>query len=265
MKSRARPLRRTTCPSLTIIAAFALGLALGTFLGSFTVHSPSSSGEHTATIPDKVVPFIYNVEGVSQGYKVEGLISRSDCPTCQKCPTVDTHPNTHNLRSGAPTTLDPSLSKVGLDGGAWTAQTHLSIYGFNADSGLIDLVEESCRYAEDKRNAEAGTGTEWHQTWGERAPGLWEKPKLVDCRVLEFGTGVGVYADSLKKNGWAKNRKIIGIEPNEMGGTFDRDGGPKQLAINILSYGEEGETGEKAAEFVLGPGGADLGGEKFDF
>ena len=43
----------------------------------------------------------------------------------------------------------PVHGPVGTDGGAWTAMTHLSVYGFNVDHGLIELIESSCRAIED--------------------------------------------------------------------------------------------------------------------
>ena len=38
----------------------------------------------------------------------------------------------------------------------------------------------------------------------------------------------------MKKEGAKKKRQVFGVEPNPMGGTFDRFNGPKQLAVNIL-------------------------------
>jgi len=91
---------------------------------------------------------------------------------------------------------------VGLHGGAWTAQTHLSVYGFNADAGLIEILQSSCREIENSRSTD-----KWTQTPADHpmVPLFWNPPKnpKPDCKVLELGCGVGLYVDSLKKNGWA--------------------------------------------------------------
>lgn len=126
------------------------------------------------------------------------------------------------------------LHRIGEGGGAWTAETHLRKYGFNVDAGLVDIIEESCREIENSRQTD---GSMWSQHPGTGPiHGLWRPPTVVDCRVLELGPGVGVYVDSLKKDAAKKKRKVYGIEPNSMGGAFERRNGPKQLAIDILKH-----------------------------
>ena len=61
---------------------------------------------------------------------------------------------------------------------------------------------------------------------------------------------MGLYVDSLKKNGWARKREIIGIEPNPMGGVFLKKNGPKQLTTNILEIDPE-EMGRELGKFDL--------------
>lgn len=121
---------------------------------------------------------------------------------------------------------------VGAQGGAWTAGTHLSQYGFNVDAGLVRVLEDSCRTIENARNE-----VPWSQHPSQTAPigGYWRAPKTVDCRVLELGAGVGVYVDSLKKDNAKRKRKVFAIEPNPMGGVFERRNGPRQLDIDILA------------------------------
>lgn len=147
------------------------------------------------------------------------------------------------------------LHQVGEKGGAWTAETHLRKYGFNVDAGLVDVIEESCREIENQRQPD---GSEWSQHPGDGPiHGLWRPPKVVDCRVLELGPGVGVYVDSLKKDQAKKNRKVYGIEPNPMGGTFERRNGPHQLAINILETDDPYKLAKKICQ-------DELDGESFD-
>ena len=133
---------------------------------------------------------------------------------------------------------------VGEDGGAWTAQTHLSVYGFNVDWGLMEVLEDACREIENTHNSQHDDDTndsQWHQYRnGDNhiLNGWWVAPKVVDAKVIEIGCGVGVYVDALKKEASKRKRKVFGIEPNPMGGTFDRPGGPKQLAVNLLEHGD---------------------------
>lgn len=154
-----------------------------------------------------------------------------------------------------PTTYLKELHLVGEEGGAWTAETHLRKYGFNVDAGLVDILEESCREIENNRQTD---GSMWKQHDG-KGPihGLWKPPSVVDCRVLELGPGVGVYVDSLKKDKAKKNRQVYGIEPNPMGGAFERRNGPKQLAIDIL---EASDTYELAKTIR----NEELNGKSFD-
>ena len=132
--------------------------------------------------------------------------------------------------------VESSGKVVGLDGGAWTALTHLTQYGFNPDWGLMEVLEDACREAENSRN----TDSQWFQKKYEDDPnhplnGYWMEPRVVDCRAIEIGCGVGVYVDALKKENRKRKRKVFGIEPNPMGGTFERGNkGPQQLAINFL-------------------------------
>ena len=138
------------------------------------------------------------------------------------------------------------LKKVGEEGGAWTAQTHLSHYGFNADWGLMEVIEDACREIENQHNP-ADEGWRQYENPDETNPiiGWWVAPKVVDCKVLEVGCGVGIYVDALKKEAAKKNRQVFGVEPNLMGGTFERFDGPKQLAINILEQANPIEFANK--------------------
>jgi SAM-dependent methyltransferase len=147
------------------------------------------------------------------------------------------------------------LHRIGEGGGAWTAETHLRKYGFNVDAGLVDVIEESCREIENNRQTD---GTMWSQHPGNGPiHGLWRPPTVVDCRVLELGPGVGVYVDSLKKDAAKKKRKVYGIEPNPMRGTFERRNGPKQLAINILDHEDSYVLAKQICK-------DELNGESFD-
>lgn len=155
-------------------------------------------------------------------------------------------------------------SMTGAVGGAWSAETHLTSYGFNVDYGLMEVLESSCRNAENSRiSDEEG---KWYQY---KSPdplhplnGWWVPPtnkRSIDCKVLEVGCGVGVYVDMFKKEAAKKNRKVFGIEPNPMGGTFKRGkNGPEQLVLDILSYdGDITELAKRIRE-------EKLGGEYFD-
>lgn len=143
----------------------------------------------------------------------------------------------------SPSAVEAKSTKqvVGSDGGAWTAETHLSEYGFNADWGLMEVLESACREIENTRN----TQQQWKQLKNPGVPwnGLWKPPPIVDCKVLEIGCGVGIYADALKKDSAKHQRQVFGVEPNPMGGAFNREKGPKQLPVNIL---ENGDTFEYA-------------------
>ena len=147
------------------------------------------------------------------------------------------------------------MHRIGEDGGAWTAQTHLMKYGFNVDAGLVDVLEESCREIENQRQPD---GSIWSQHPGQGPiHGLWRPPKVVNCRVLELGPGVGVYVDSLKKDKAKHNRKVFGVEPNPMGGVFERRNGSKQLVINILEATDSFQLGQEICK-------NELDGESFD-
>jgi hypothetical protein len=138
------------------------------------------------------------------------------------------------------------LAKVGFDGGAWTAQTHLTVYGFNADWGLMEVLEDACREIENAHNAANGDPIWYQYTSTDPQHVLmdyWVSPKVVDAKVVEIGCGVGIYVDALIKENAKRKRTIFGVEPNRMGGTFDRRGGPKQLAIDILEQGDTFEFG----------------------
>jgi hypothetical protein len=123
---------------------------------------------------------------------------------------------------------------VGSSGGAWTAETHLTQYGFNVDAGLVRVLEASCRDVENARND--GT-SQWsrHPSLDSPIGGLWRPPAIVDCRVLELGSGVGVYVDALKKDQAKTNRQVFGMEPNRMGGVYERRNGPRQLLVDIMA------------------------------
>jgi SAM-dependent methyltransferase len=123
---------------------------------------------------------------------------------------------------------------VGSTGGAWTAETHLTQYGFNVDAGLVRVLESSCRDIENARNT---PDSQWspHPSQDASIGGFWRAPAVVDCQVLELGSGVGVYVDALKKDQGKKNRKVFGIEPNRMGGVYERRNGPRQLLVDIMA------------------------------
>jgi SAM-dependent methyltransferase len=107
----------------------------------------------------------------------------------------------------------------------------------------MEVLESACREIENKRNS--GSSTQWTQLDNAGVPwnGLWKPPQIVDCKVLEVGCGVGIYADALKKDSAKYQRQVFGIEPNPMGGAFKRRNGPRQLTVNIL---ENGDTFEYA-------------------
>jgi len=173
---------------------------------------------------------------------------------------TDTDTDTSTASGKGKERLEVVKGVLGGDGGAWTAQTHMSKYGFNVDWGLMDVLESSCRDiensripdadadADDNNNNSGGGGgagsssTKWNKYTNSdpNHPLInWWKPpsqkKYINCKVIEIGCGVGVYVDGLKKEVAKQNRIVIGIEPNWMGGTFERGkAGPKQLAINFL-------------------------------
>jgi len=151
---------------------------------------------------------------------------------------------------------------VGAQGGAWTALTHLSVYGFNVDWGLMESLEDACREIENANNARAGhTGWKQYSNSDKSHPllGMWVPPKIVDAKVLEVGCGVGVYVDALKKENAKRKRKVFCIEPNKMGGTFDRkSGGPIQIATNFLEHGDSYEYAKTIREQALGKDYFDL-------
>ena len=153
-----------------------------------------------------------------------------------------------------PTTAERHKVVVGESGGAWTAQTHLSVYGFNADWGLMEVLEDACREVENTRNS--NSNKHWRQYINKDNDshvlnGWWVAPKVVDAKVIEIGCGVGVYVDALKKEAAKKKRKVFCIEPNPMGGTFDRQGGPKQLAVNLLEHGDTFEFAKSIRQMEL--------------
>uniref|UniRef100_A0A7S3QK54 Methyltransferase type 11 domain-containing protein n=1 Tax=Chaetoceros debilis TaxID=122233 RepID=A0A7S3QK54_9STRA len=156
-----------------------------------------------------------------------------------------------------------NLSKVGFEGGAWTAETHLSEYGFNVDWGLLEVLESSCREIESSRIPDGENKWEQYTHSNHLHPlnGWWKPPssKYINCKVLEIGCGVGVYADAFKKEHAKHKRKVIGIEPNPMGGTFNRgSAGPKQLAINLLAADDQAILARKIRNEELDGEGFDL-------
>jgi hypothetical protein len=143
-----------------------------------------------------------------------------------------------------------SSKYAGTSGGAWTAETHVKTYGYNADWGLMEVLESSCRDIENGRIPD--DKKKWTQYHNDDLLNplnkMWVPPEKqsVNCRVLEVGCGVGVYVDALKKESVKRNRKVFGIEPNIMGGTFERGmAGPQQLAIDILSAPDVAQFAEK--------------------
>jgi len=64
---------------------------------------------------------------------------------------------------------------VGEEGGAWTAATHLSVYGFNVDPGLVLLLQQACRDIEDVKNPD----DKWkqHPPDHPNVPNLFIEPK----------------------------------------------------------------------------------------
>ena len=167
----------------------------------------------------------------------------------------------NNPQEGKPaqdeTVLPPEVV-VGEQGGAWTAQTHLSIYGFNVDWGLMEVLEDASRQIENTHNE---PNSQWHQYDNPDPHHVlnkwWVAPKVVDAKVMEVGCGVGVYVDALKKEQNKKRRKVYGVEPNPMGGTFLRKNGPVQLAVNILEQ-------EDTHEFAKSIRQKELHGDYFD-
>ena len=160
------------------------------------------------------------------------------------------------------TTVKTDLAKVGFEGGAWTSETHLAEYGFNVDWGLLEELESSCRDIESSRIPEGENKWEQYTHTDHLHPlnEWWKAPnkKYINCKVLEIGCGVGVYADAFKKENAKRRRTVIGIEPNPMGGTFNRGGGgPKQLAIDILAADDQAILAMQIRK-------DELGGEAFD-
>jgi hypothetical protein len=154
-----------------------------------------------------------------------------------KQPEKQVLPKNNFVRKPAkPLNAGKGEDQVGSEGGAWTAQTHLSVYGFNADWGLMEVLEDACREIENAHNAH---DSQWHQYMnGDSHPlnGWWVAPKVVDAKVIEIGCGVGVYVDALKKDYARLHRRVFGLEPNPMGGTFERASGPRQIAEDLLSH-----------------------------
>ena len=82
----------------------------------------------------------------------------------------------------------------------WTAQEHMARYGPNFNDGMAGYIANT----------------------------------LKPASVLEFGCGLGLYCDYLKRA--LDTEKVFGIEPEPMGGVFDAPGAPRQLAIDIFSH-----------------------------
>jgi SAM-dependent methyltransferase len=127
-------------------------------------------------------------------------------------------------------------TKVGFQGGAWTAETHLREHGFNVDWGLMEVLEASCREIENERNKKEPWKQYTNPDPMHPLTDWWIAPPVCDCKVLEVGCGVGVYVDGLKTTQAKSTRQVFGIEPNPMKGTFERQGGPKQIAVDMLQY-----------------------------
>ena len=193
-------------------------------------------------------------EPVMNSFNENDLENKNTDPPQKTDADISTLPET--------TKTDAELARIGYEGGAWTAQTHLAKYGFNVDWGLLEVLESSCRDIENSRVPEGED--KWKQYSNEdpdhSLTDWWIAPKskYVDCKVLEIGCGVGVYVDAFKKENAKKKRQVIGIEPNEMGGTFARGKeGPKQLAINFLDADDPGIYAHQIRN-------DELGGEAFD-
>jgi hypothetical protein len=250
MSRRSRLLSRTsntkcyhqiprTVPIFLFLVVFALAVALYTLLVS-TASLSSSAYTNNKLESAQVRPALRHIDMNSPLLK-------------QQLDSTDKVSLTQEDRNGKDQPIEQQWSKkrtdakiglyVGEDGGGWTSETHVMKYGFNVDSGLVDLVEQSCRDAENSRNS---PDSQWRQHDGNGPiNGLWIAPKIVDCRALEFGPGLGVYVDSLKKDQAKKNRKVFGVEPNPMGGVFHRRNGPKQLVINILEHEDTFQFGRQ--------------------
>jgi hypothetical protein len=128
----------------------------------------------------------------------------------------------------------------------------------------VEVLEDSCRQVENQRNLEQNRTTKedrWrkYDNPNPQHPlkGWWIAPRLVNCRVLEVGCGVGVYVDNFKKDRAKLARKVYGIEPNRMGGVFERRNGAIQLAINILANNDTLELANSIRD-------THLAGEHFD-
>ena len=183
------------------------------------------------------VAFLYFFEQVSVDYnddsKHDDLSSSSrQMLSLEMEEDSSSSPRSHQVP--AKLNKEATTTIIGAEGGAWTAGTHITQYGFNVDAGLIRVLEAACRDIENARNT---PDSQWSPHPSNNAPigGFWRAPKVVDCRVLELGSGVGIYVDSLKKDQGKRKRKVFGIEPNPMGGVYERKNGPRQLAIDILS------------------------------
>lgn len=211
--------------------------------------------EIQATTPDITeIKSKSKTEPVMNSFNENDLENKNTDPPQKTDADISTLPET--------TKTDAELSRIGYEGGAWTAQTHLAKYGFNVDWGLLEVLESSCRDIENSRIPEGED--KWKQYSNEDPDhpltDWWTAPKskYVDCKVLEIGCGVGVYVDAFKKENAKKKRQVIGIEPNEMGGTFARGKeGPKQLAINFLDADDPGIYAHQIRN-------DELGGEAFD-
>ena len=88
---------------------------------------------------------------------------------------------------------------AGGDRTHWTAEEHLARYGPNFNNGMAEYITQA----------------------------------LKPASVLEFGCGLGLYCHFLKAE--LDIEKVVGIEPERMGGVFDAPDGPMQIAIDLFS------------------------------
>lgn len=94
--------------------------------------------------------------------------------------------------------MDKSKLK-GVTGGAWTEETHNTLYPKNFDDGLAKYVAKT----------------------------------LTPSSALEFGSGLGYIAKYINDN--CETEKVHCIEPNDMKGVYDKENGPILFPLNIFT------------------------------
>ena len=124
------------------------------------------------------------------------------------------------------TIVKTNLAKVEFEGGSCTAKKNLVEYGFNVDWRLLEVLEYYCRDIESSRIPEGNNKWEQYTHTYHLHPlsEWWKSPnnKYVNCKVLEIGCDVGVYADVFKKENAKRRKTVIGIEINPMGRKINR-------------------------------------------